>query len=157
VPINGVHDWSGYLALVAIWTFKSFWAVYGTARSAVIGAPRFLPDRIYLLWAGVCAASLAGLIRAHFSPRDRFAQTQRFGIRLLLLCACLVTAAYCGFVLRYFQTQGRYLYPAMLPIAIAVSLGWRSILPPRYVEAGSGLLIGLLLVTALLYAITITA
>jgi hypothetical protein len=157
VPIPGVQDWSSYLVVVALWTFKSFWAVYGTARSALIGAPRFLDDRIYLLLGAASACALAGLAKAHFSPRESFTQTQRLGMRLLFICACLVAVAFCGFVLRYFQTQGRYLYPAMLPISIAFALGWRSLFPAKYVEIASAALVALLLATALLYGIIIAA
>jgi hypothetical protein len=32
----------------------------------------------------------------------------------------------------FFQTQGRYFYPALLPISVFWALGWERLVPERY-------------------------
>ena len=32
------------------------------------------------------------------------------------------------FLTKYYQTQGRYLYPAMLPISVMVTMGWLTLI-----------------------------
>jgi hypothetical protein len=36
------------------------------------------------------------------------------------------------FVRIFFQAQGRYFYPALVPIAVFNALGWDGLLPPRW-------------------------
>lgn len=139
--------WGAYWQLVGQWSFQSFWAVYGDSRAARVGAPRFLPEQLYLLTGLISVAALVGLVRAHFRRTTEFTETQRYGILLLFATAGLVALSFVGFLRTYFQTQGRYLFPAMLPLSLLFGLGWRSVLPERYGALASGLL--LILLTAL--------
>ena len=51
--------------------------------------------------------------------------------------------------------QGRYLFPALTPVALLLALGWRTLLPPRLRSAGLalGLLFGLSFAAAALSTI----
>lgn len=146
-----VDSWSSYAALVAAWTFRSFWAVYGTPRSALVGAPRFLPLQVYVILGVCCLISLAGLVRLHLHRKVDFTETQRLALWLLIATTGLVTLAFALFVRRYFQTQGRYLYPAFLPFSLLFALGWRALFPPRYRSLAGVLLLVLLAATSLAY------
>ncbi len=136
--------WPAYLLFMATGIFKSFWAVYGTPQTALHGAWRFLPDQVYWLLGAVCIAALAGLIRLHFRRKSAFNDTQTYVIWLLFATVGLIVASFLGFILKYFQMQGRYLYPAMLPLCVLLALGWRGVFPERYASLASGLLLFLL-------------
>ncbi len=151
VPGLDVGGWGGYYALAALWTFQSFWAVYGTPRSALIGAPRFLPAQFYGLLAAFVAAGLAGLTRLHFRRKTDFTEAQRTAITLLFGWLALIGVAFVLFLRQYFQTQGRYLYPAMLPICLLLALGWQAVIPPRYASLANGLLLALLFTLSLAF------
>ena len=61
------------------------------------------------------------------------------------LAAFLVLAAFLRFNTEFFQAQGRYLFPAMGPIALGFSGGWLAWWPPRRRGiAAALLLIGML-------------
>lgn len=141
LPIDG---WSGYWLLVGKWCFMSFWAVYGTRASASVGAPMWLPDGVYLLTLAFCVAAFAGIIRLHMRRKAVFTVAQRGGVYLQFLTLGLVTAAYLLFVSKYFQTQGRYLYPAMSAICLILSMGWLELFPQKYKRGASGGLLALL-------------
>jgi 4-amino-4-deoxy-L-arabinose transferase-like glycosyltransferase len=151
VPGLPVESRSGYYILVANWTFRSFWAVYGTPRSAVIGAPRFLEDQIYLLLAVLSLAVMGGLLRLHLRRKIDFTEVQSFAIWLFVATIGMVGLAFVGFIMQYFQTQGRYLYPAMLPICLLFALGWRALFPTRYAALAGGMLLVLLAVVDLAF------
>jgi 4-amino-4-deoxy-L-arabinose transferase-like glycosyltransferase len=142
-------SWGRYLLLVTQWTFQSFWAAYGSPQTARTGVPLFLPAQLYLLMAGVCLASLVGLARLHLRRRTAFTETQRLALCLLFATILVVTLAFLAFILRYFQTQGRYLYPAMLAICLVLALGWKAVFPPRYTPLACGMLLALLAAMAL--------
>jgi 4-amino-4-deoxy-L-arabinose transferase-like glycosyltransferase len=150
---DGTMTGAGYAALVADWTFRTFWASYTPLRAATQGIPFFLPPPFYVLCAAVCMGSAIGLVIG-VRARARPAATrgpERHDWALLGTAAALVLAAFVGFVLTYFQTQGRYLYPALLPLAMMGACGYRSLFPPRYRSLASGLLLGLLFVLSLAF------
>jgi len=139
-----------YLQLVAGWTYRSFWFAYGTPQTAASGLPNFLPDRVYLLLGGVHLLSLLGFGLALWRERDVFAEG---GYRWWALAGgltLLVAGAFVRFILTYFQTQGRYLYPALAPLVLALALGWRSLFPAHLRAAADGILVLLLLAVSIL-------
>ncbi|MCS6924076.1 MAG: hypothetical protein NZM10_06845, partial [Fimbriimonadales bacterium] len=121
--------WGQYLQLVADWTFRSFWFAYGTPRTANTGLPNFLPDSLYW-WVGAwMLTALAGFLWRLREPMP--AGTRAW----LILCAvtfALVLVSFVLFIRIFFQAQGRYFYPALLPISVFLALGWERILPERY-------------------------
>ncbi|MCX7852147.1 MAG: hypothetical protein N2383_05130, partial [Caldilineales bacterium] len=67
----------------------------------------------------------------------RLADWQRRGLGLLGFQAVLVAAGYAWYNLTFVQHQGRYLFPALLPLAIAFALGWQGLHTPRGSLAGA--------------------
>jgi hypothetical protein len=68
---------------------------------------------------------------------------------LLLLTWFLVVAAFLRFNTEFFQAQGRYLFPAMAPIAVGFAAGWLAWWPARRQPLALGLLLAGLLALAL--------
>lgn len=154
-----------YIELVSRWTFQSFWAVFGNSISASPqrgrGLPLFLPEQIYLLPLIITVFSAAGFVR-FFLTRVKATQTgvtqlQKRCLLLLLLTLLFVALSFIAFLAKYFQTQGRYLFPAMLPISILVSAGWLSLFPPKYKPLAAGILLGLLALLSLLFLTSVQA
>ena len=150
-PGLGVDSWTSYFSLVGVWSFQSFWSVFGTLRSRLDGAPHFLPAPVYQLLALVCLASGIGMGRLHFMRRTEFNQTQLYSLWVIFAMFGLTGLSFFMFTLSYFQAQGRYLYPAILPISICLSLGWRSVIPLKYENTASFLLLGFLLAVCVAY------
>ena len=92
-----------------------------------------------------------GLTVLHFRRKTVFSETQRYGIWLLFAVTALVSASFFGFILHYFQAQGRYLYPAMGAIATLGGMGWLALFPPKYKAAASGGLLLFLLASCAIY------
>ena len=147
----------GYAQRVALWTFKSFWAVYGNPRYAMTGNPIFLPDQIYLLPLFFVVAVLVGMARLHFQRDKLFVQAQLAGLWLLMTTLALVALSFALFLTKYFQTQGRYLFPAMTPICALMALGWLAVFPAKYKSLAAACLLGWLLVMALLFLSVVQA
>lgn len=145
----------GYLMLVANWTFRTFWAAYTPPRKAAVGAPEFLPPPFYALYGFFTLTALAGLIRLHFRRKTEFSGLQRKVIFLLFLTILLIAASFGGFVWTFFQAQGRYLYPAMLPLSLLAALGLRAVLPTRYRNTGMALTLALFCVLSIAFLTTV--
>jgi len=145
------YGWGGLLSRFAEFSFKSFWGVFGW-----MGV--FLDNRIYLALALFTGLAMAGLIalllrRRWFLPWARAggrAQTQTRTVarrgQVLVLAVWLgwTLLQYLAYNVTFVQHQGRYLFPALIPIGLAFGLGWREALRPRV----SGWLASLLLLVA---------
>lgn len=142
------------------WSFDSFWGVFGW-----MGV--WMDSRIYtvlLAWtlaaAIGCVALLARNIRGskgtaraalpiHNSQftnspihNPRLRRFRHYALALLGLSALLTLAIYLSYNLIFVQPQGRYLFPALPAIALAVALGWQEALRPSSARwAGLALLI----------------
>ncbi|MDW8321718.1 MAG: glycosyltransferase family 39 protein [Armatimonadota bacterium] len=149
--LKGGVTMTDYLKQVADWTYRSFWFAYGVPETADTGLPRFLPDRVYLVLGGLHLLSLLGFALALWRERESFAEgAYRWWIVAGVL-TLLVAGAFVRFILTYFQTQGRYLYPALAPIVLAFVIGWRSLFPTHLRVAADGVLL------LVLFAISILA
>jgi 4-amino-4-deoxy-L-arabinose transferase-like glycosyltransferase len=107
-------DW---LAQFATTSFHSFWAQFGWM--AIVAS-----TRLYLIWGALTLLAIAGLIATR---KYWLAQPTS---RLLLATIALAFVAYVGYNLAFVQFQARYLFTAIVPIAILLVGGW-SALPPR--------------------------
>lgn len=109
---------SRYLRAYAETTFRSFWGQFGWMQVT-------LPDRDYrllalftgLLIAGFAYFLLAAYRRAAPSPAQLDA-----GV-ILAVSTGAVLAAYLVYNLDFIQFQGRYLYPALVPVGLVVGTG----------------------------------
>ncbi|MCS7282349.1 MAG: glycosyltransferase family 39 protein [Anaerolineae bacterium] len=111
-------------------TFQSFWGQFGW-----MGVPMHPP--VYLALAGISLLLLVGLLGWTLDRRrPRLSAFQRRGLVLLTLSATLTSASYIWYNLTFVQHQGRYLFPAIAPMAVGFALaldwlaarGWRSTL-----------------------------
>jgi 4-amino-4-deoxy-L-arabinose transferase-like glycosyltransferase len=105
-------------------SFRSFWGQFGW-----MGV--LLDQRIYQALAIVSALALLGLglwAGRTWQRRTVFARWQWAACGLLALSALLTLASYLWYNTQFLQHQGRYLFPALMPIGLAVALGWREAL-----------------------------
>ena len=98
-------------------TFMSFWGFFASMQL-------HFPGLAYVVLLIVSVAGLWGtwqvLRRQHASV----------SLSVLSTLVTVTVLMYVGFNLTYFQPQGRYLYPALLPIALGLVIGLRKIVPP---------------------------
>ncbi len=149
-----------YLSGVAQWTFASFWGgfdsmllFWGQDPRAHLhanerGAYSFLTHPLpppYTVLAVLCLLAAGGLFRA-LGRRAALAPAQNVLLAAFAVLTALTGLVFLRFILTFFQAQGRYWYPALLPLAFFFVLGWRGLLPrPAPFPAFVGLLaLGLL-------------
>jgi len=126
-------DWIAEKGLVDLllrfgeFTFKSFWGVFGWMAvflTDIGGVP------IYWALAVVSLAALVGcalyLVRLR-GEEGSVAADQRWGLALLGLSLAVTVAGYVWYNLTFVQHQGRYLFPALIPIALGFMLGLREL------------------------------
>ena len=123
-----LRGWDGLLGQMARTTFHSFWGQFGWMGVV-------LPARIYQALALLSALLVAGFLWWLFDRRrPRLAPPQRASMILLLLSFIFTLLEFLGYNLTFVQHQGRYLFPALIPIGTAAALGLRTlseILPQR--------------------------
>lgn len=122
-------------------TFKSFWAQFGWMGVLI-------NDRIYVGLFVLTAAIIFGALLWVFRvSRGRSVQSPGNCRSFALLSVWLLVAVadHVLYNLRYFQPQGRYLFPALIPIAALGAVGLYELLNERYARLVFGLLyIGML-------------
>jgi hypothetical protein len=126
-------------------TFRSFWAQFGWMGVLV-------DERIYLLLAFLCAIVWSGfliyLVRV-VRRRDTLSACQKAALGLLALSAFLTLFSYLWYNCKFVQHQGRYLFPALVPLGLFFALGLREILSRERTKIVAILaLAGLLLLAA---------
>ncbi len=98
-------------------TFQSFWGQFGW-----MSVPLHPP--VYLALAGLSGLLLAGfLVWVLDRRRPPLTPFQRRGAALLALSALLTVLSYLWYNATFVQHQGRYLFPALVPMALAGALG----------------------------------
>jgi 4-amino-4-deoxy-L-arabinose transferase-like glycosyltransferase len=144
--LNQGMTWGQYAQLVADWTFRSFWFAYGAPETARTGLPNFLPSSVYL---GLGALTLSAAVGFALRLREPSPAWARVWLLLAGLCLLLTLVSFVLFVRVFFQTQGRYFYPALLPISVFWALGWERLVPERYRQTALLGITGVLLALAL--------
>ena len=144
--INQGLSWGQYARLVADWTFRSFWFAYGMPETARTGLPNFLPDSVYLGLGVLTLGAAVGFVLRLREPSPSWA---RVWLLLAGLCLLLTLVSFVLFVRVFFQTQGRYFYPALLPISVFWAIGWERLVPERYRPTALLGITGVLLALAL--------
>lgn len=100
-------------------TFRSFWAQFGWMGVLV-------NDRIYValfLLTGAAQLGLALYALSVARQRDRLSRLQWSSLGLFALLLVVAVVDYVGYNLKFYQPQGRYLFPALIPIACFLVLG----------------------------------
>jgi len=130
------YGWAGLLGRAIQTTFQSFWGQFGWM--AIV-----LPRPLYGLLLGFSALAGGGFLGwAGDRRRPRLDWPTCAGLMLLATSATLTFLSFVWYNLTFVQHQGRYLFPALVPIGLAVALGlvWLSQWVPgrwrRWVLAG---------------------
>jgi 4-amino-4-deoxy-L-arabinose transferase-like glycosyltransferase len=105
-------------------TYRSFWGQFGWMSTP-------MPDREYLLLGALSLAALIGWVWWLIERRN-----VEVGMRnsvspqaiILILLFVLTVGGYLYYNLTFVQHQGRYLFPALIPIGLALAIGWWHIL-----------------------------
>jgi 4-amino-4-deoxy-L-arabinose transferase-like glycosyltransferase len=106
-------------------TFQSFWAQFGWMGILV-------DQRIYLLLAVLTGLAALGLVLWAIQQLPRLPARQKWALGLLALTFLLILAGMLQYNLTFIQAQGRYLFPAIVPIAIFFVLGLRELASRRW-------------------------
>jgi 4-amino-4-deoxy-L-arabinose transferase-like glycosyltransferase len=110
--------WSEYLRQYATITFHSFWGQFGW-----MGVP--MPPRDYLILGAFSLFVLIGLgiLIAQFRDRVIRLPQQAAGMAILIALALATAANLLYYNLSFVQFQGRYLFPMLGTVGLAISLG----------------------------------
>jgi len=141
-----LEGWDGYWERAVTFTFQSFWGQFGWMGVV-------LPARIYRGLALLSIVLLAGFLWWLFDRRrPRLASHQRISLILLLASGILTGLMFVWYNTKFLQHQGRYLFPALIPIGTAAALGLNQLagLLPRRLRpwAVGGLFTGMALLAA---------
>lgn len=118
------YGWAGLAGRFVRTTFQSFWGQFGW-----MGVP--LHPAMYLALALFSALVVCGFVGWLVDPRrPRLTSHQRNGLVLLAVSAGLTLAAYLWYNVTFVQHQGRYLFPALIPLALMAALGLEWLLSP---------------------------
>jgi 4-amino-4-deoxy-L-arabinose transferase-like glycosyltransferase len=131
------NGWPAYWQRAVQWTFKSFVGVFGW-----MGV--WLDSRVYYLmglwlaipllaWLiGATAGTLSGAPSPTKARRRRMpGHGGQHAIYVFLGAAILLTfLTYLYYNITFLQHQGRYLFTALIPIAVFLAIGWRSVFEP---------------------------
>jgi 4-amino-4-deoxy-L-arabinose transferase-like glycosyltransferase len=109
--------WGGLLGRLIGTTFQSFWGQFGWMGVV-------LPVRFYQALALLSALLLAGFLWWLFDRRrPSLTPAQRSSLILLLASFSFTLLVFLWYNLTFVQHQGRYLFPALIPIGTAAALG----------------------------------
>ncbi len=126
---------AGVLSRLLQTTFQSFWGQFGWMTIPMdrrfyllLLAFTLISAALFLAWwlRGRAAGSRMQTPSSALPDSSHLALTLRQS-RALTLLACLALftlLAYVWYNLQFVQHQGRYLFPALIPIATALALGW---------------------------------
>lgn len=126
------HGWGTYLGQILSVTFKSFWGQFGWMA---LPLDNVLAGWIYRGFGLLTLTGITGLLlklrplRAKSANEDGCTDSQRDIIAVFVASVLLVLLAYVYYNIEFVQWQGRYLFPALIPIAIGLVCGvdaWRS-------------------------------
>jgi len=118
---------ASYAKAFVFTTFRSFWGQFGW-----MGV--LMDERLYLALALMSGLLGLGFIAYLIRVRKRevvVGPLERASLTVLAACALTVTMQHLWYNIKFVQHQGRYLFPALVPIALAAALGLREMLRPR--------------------------
>ncbi|MCB8947254.1 MAG: glycosyltransferase family 39 protein [Ardenticatenaceae bacterium] len=100
-------------------TFNSFWGQFGW-----MAVPMNQPRAIYILLLALVVVAVLGLLLYRFTTSQVPMQFRsRLPVLILWLVFFLTLGIHVGYNLTFVQHQGRYLFPALIPISLGFSLG----------------------------------
>jgi 4-amino-4-deoxy-L-arabinose transferase-like glycosyltransferase len=139
--VVGQPRWSGVglepVAFLGYSLFRSFWAQFGWM--AVVIDPR-----LYWLFLLFMLLAAVGLWRFWREELPSWPLAGIVRLRFLLAALGLVAVEVVAYNLSFIQAQGRYLYPAILPLGVLLALGWSAVAEVgRYASRSRWLVFGL--------------
>jgi 4-amino-4-deoxy-L-arabinose transferase-like glycosyltransferase len=160
--VNYIADigWRAYLGDFARTTFHSFWGQFGWMAAPMDG-------RSYLFLTLLTLMALGGLvgywllvigywrsqkIEAERPVADRLLPGQSKALLVMGLTVILMALAYGGYNLTFKQFQGRYLFPALIPLGLFFTLGLQEALARRragWLVAGLAVAFGWVVVSSI--------
>jgi 4-amino-4-deoxy-L-arabinose transferase-like glycosyltransferase len=129
--------WPAYLADFVTTTFRSFWGQFGW-----MGVP--MDRRLYAGLGVLSVLAVAGCaLLAWRGPATRNggrtpSRPTHYATILLVLWLALAVGGYLYYNISFVQFQGRYLFPALVPIGLLMVAGWEALLSRRWSVAGAG-------------------
>ncbi len=159
------HGWGAYWGRAAEWTFKSFAGVFGWMGVWLDSRAYYVLGLWLGIPAAAWAVAAAGISPAAARPAEQQIQAHRIGpaqgeprrlvapplrdaeplqatgrsaAALLAVSALLTLLAYVYYNTTFLQHQGRYLFTALIPIAIFLAAGWERALAPRTATVVAG-------------------
>jgi hypothetical protein len=126
------YGWAGLVGRFLRTTFQSFWGQFGW-MTVPLHPPLYLALALFsvLLLVGFWGWLLD-------RQRPRLAPSQADGLVLLAVSTLLTLASYLWYNLTFVQHQGRYLFPALIPLALGAALGLEWLLSPRVARRAAG-------------------
>ncbi len=126
----GRAGWRHVASDFAATSFRSFWAQFGW-----MGV--LLDDRLYVALLLLSAAAGLGLVFyvIRLGVREPPDAAQRAGLILATLLLATALLDYIGYNFKFYQPQGRYLFPALVSIAFFCVTGWREITAREHARA----------------------
>jgi len=127
VDLIAQTGFASFAQRLVLTTFRSFWAQFGWMGVLV-------DERIYLslaLLAALLASGFGIFLFRLWRRRMGITADQGRILWLLAAAAALTVLTYLGYNLKFVQHQGRYLFSALAPLALAASFGLREVLRPR--------------------------
>ena len=130
------YGWGYYLRHFFVVTFQSFWGQFGW-----MGVP--MPPRYYVALGALSLVALAGCVwysntQYPIPNTQSFAPSVKLGIGYLIFWVILAVLVYIYYNTTFVQHQGRYLFPALIPIGLAFTIGlrqWTRLLPRAWRDA----------------------
>ena len=123
-----LHGWSDLLSRFVRFTFQSFWGQFGWMGVV-------LPSFIYQCLAALSVLLLMGFLWWMLDPRRPTLIPRHWtGLFLLVISSSGTLFLFLWYNLTFVQHQGRYLFPALIPMGVAAALGLNQlvrILPAR--------------------------
>lgn len=114
------HGWANLITEGLGRTYQSFWGKFGW-----MAVP--MDRRIYLalgVFTAVVVAGLVGWVVAVARQSKSLLRRSAPAVMLLLFTTALTFLAYLWYNAKFVQFQGRYLFPALIPLGLALALGW---------------------------------
>ncbi|HEY3331155.1 MAG TPA: phospholipid carrier-dependent glycosyltransferase [Capsulimonadaceae bacterium] len=112
-----------YIKAMGWWTFESYWGTFDSMQLR-------LPNEIYLLLIALAVVALIGLPR-WWSRNVSGTASNAVAIAALALIG-LDVAAFGQYNIHFFQAQGRYFLPSLLPLTTGFVGGFQAWAPQRY-------------------------
>lgn len=123
IAVNGL---AATLNRFFLFTFQSFWGQFGWMAVVM---PRWIYQALFLFCLLVVGGLLWNWLRPGLPPIAPRSKA------LLLATFLLTVLVYVGYNLTFVQHQGRYLFPALIPISLAATVGLARWLPWPWLAA----------------------